>query len=433
MSTRDLEEKPRTWVGVQVELGLTTIDRGKADAVIWVDGESQRLRSLDFVPVGSGLTHFSRGLLQAIHDGEAPPPGRLLVEAPAQVTALGGLSELDGISMEVDPSATSLAWSTMRPILEQLKAGAGYGYLIDHDLDPDRVGEFFRKVDEFYDLELPSGYLMLEGLRAEPLYLHLAPLRTLPALRVYYSLDFYNLIASGLTGAVFSFPSLFLTQASPKVPHLALEVEVLSKGWVVHPLGLPMLLNLGRPERVHPTADELELMISVLDHLIAFLDPDSGRPPSEVVMEWFEPSELTPVPESDQQLGARLEELWAQGVPYQAIGLATRAVSLQASSLRRHWLADLYFRLDVYDEASLLWSTFREDKTPEWQAVGALCECRVGHLASGRRLLKKVLKKAPDLGARLLQASSEDEFSKRWRGHWQSCPEAVQVLRELVG
>ncbi|MCA9793883.1 MAG: hypothetical protein KC910_18870 [Candidatus Eremiobacteraeota bacterium] len=432
MSTTNLEEKPGTWLGLQVELGLATETLEKADAVVWLEAESLQVRTLDLIPVDAGLTHFSRGLLEAMHSGEFPPPGRLLVEAPEQLVALGGVAELEGIPVEVDQGATALASTSIRPLLEQLKEGPGYGYLLNGDIDPDRVGEFFRKVDEFYDLEPPQGYLVIEGITPEPLYADTFSPTTVPSLRLYYSADFYNQISSGLTDAIFSLSSLFLTQASPKFPHLALQLEVLCKKWVVHPLGLPMLLNLGRPERVHPTADELELTISVLDHLIAFLDPDPARPVSDVVMEWFEPEERYPVPEASHQLDARVEELWSQGEPYQAIGLARRSLRLTATSLRRQRLADLYFRLGLYDQALSLWSAFREDKTPEWQAVGALCECRVGHLASGRRLLKKVLKKAPDLGGRLLHVGSQDEFSKRWRGHWQACPEAIQALQELA-
>ncbi|MGE0490800.1 MAG: hypothetical protein AB7S38_16455 [Vulcanimicrobiota bacterium] len=379
----------------------------RVEAVVWLEAGQGLVRTIDLVPPEAELTSFSASLLAAAAASEQARPGKLMVDRPELFQAIEKVAQELGIEVELDAGVGH----TVRAFLGHSQLD--YSYLGHGDVSTEQVAEFFQWAADYFELEpweMLEGedQIVVEGLTQDPL-----TCTFLSHLQVHLSPD-----------------QVFSLRAA--CPEGALKLELARYGWPIHAAGAPVLVREDRPERPNPTAAELELMTTLLSAMVAFLlvredelelvSPE-GR---QVRVRWHETSESTNQPMSEAELDRRIQHFWDAGQPHQAIGVASRACREEPVLSKLERLAELYFRLGLYEQAHELWSNFRDDSSADWLAVAALCEHRLGREPAFYRRLHRAQAKNPGLGGRLL--GGRDGFSRRWSVHWQRCPEALAQL-----
>ncbi len=416
---------------------------------VWVEGSTGLVRMCSVVPSETDLADFAEGFLQAMAspmaEMDAYRPGKLIVDRRELAKAVRPLAKEHGVEVEVRASVAD----DLRELAEKIEADLAeefpFQYLAEGDVSPETVTAFFEQAHRYlelapWELELESLTFEVSGLSAAPLVAAVAG-DDEPGLALYPSLDAARAYATfdGEDLDVLE-PSTAFTVLEPALASEELRAEMTAHGWTAHLLGLPVLTAQTRVERPNATEQELIEMTSVLEALTYYLG-DGGEP--SMAFELANGKIVKVVPTEDvfaqiptfanaDEAVTGLDRLWEQGEAELAAAAASQYLEDEGDFDPRviSRLALYLCSMEAYEDLEEIWKSFAPVPAIELHYVGAFLAHGMGHGSTASKRLKKAVKGDPGIGRRLLEGSSEDDFSALWSGPWA---ESGPLREELEG
>jgi Domain of unknown function (DUF6930) len=461
--TRPRKRKKETWIATRIGIDIPMESDEKMEADVFIEQSTGKVRMFDMVPATNDLTSFSSTLWKAIAepagDEKAYRPGRLVVDRAELKMAAQLLAKEQDIELEVDPDATAFIKGMVSLLEDEFSDGPGLQYLVDEDVDPALVSAFYTAAYDYleetpWDWLLDSDCVEIEGLDPSPLLCSVLGAGGQPGLAIYLTPESAEQYFSGEVDPLFDTPppslAFMLQDLDDLPPGLALELS--EHRWKTHPLGAAVLMRADRPERLHPTNDELRLMSSALEAVtrLAEAEDDEGDSVDELVLTLSTGQKVTvrytdpPVdedglvylPDSEEEACRRLDALWDSGQIQEALNFSGVILDVSYEPWPRvmHRAARYLLAKGMTEDLMEFWRDFSSCADPAWLYIGALAELELGHKPGFKKRLKKAVKKDPALGRRLLDGSSDmDEYATIWRPVWSENSQARKGLAKALG
>lgn len=230
---------------------------------------------------------FSQSVWEAAQSpmvGDPYKPGKLLVSQKELFQAVKPLARMQKIQLELEPDIGLFLEELKAQLEEEFKDGPGMHFLIDEDVDPELVREYFQRFCEFLEVEpwhrFPSSQaLLLRGLEQDPIWITvMGNLET--GLGVCLTREAVEAVFSGHCEPD---DVNILSALLDENPGPALRQEVAEYGWPVADDRIPIVIRGGREERPHPTEAELRLLCDAFEAVTSV-----ARSPFRLVLTSFE-------------------------------------------------------------------------------------------------------------------------------------------------
>lgn len=440
------QRKSEIWAGTRLPIDLLLDPPQELVVDCWVESSSGIVRQCQVVPAESPLEGFADRLRLAI---ERPlsgmrsyRPGGILVDRPELAEAIKDLCAHHRIEIQVRSEVAGKLQELVSKLERDLGGGAGFGYMLGEDVEPELVADFFQRacaVLNRHPWYLVPDPLMLEivGLLHRPVYVSVLGEGSDVELVLHMNpADAFAFSASRKNRD--SVPGLHLTLFPPGQARPGLRAEMEQYGWQGHELGIPLLLSGYRPEQSNPTALELKIMSLVLEALELFdSEPESCtvqlHQGSEVLLRlvpYVEQEILDSSPMQADDVLQTLDKLWAEGDVEEAIKIAVMFLSKpgnQSKPIVHRFPLYLCVKGDL-GWANRFWQAHTQGCGAEWYYLGAFLDLRRGHASSALKRLKKGVKHDPEVGRRLLGQDQNDNYSKLWGPMWQGHPASLEAL-----
>ena len=441
------QRKSEIWAGTRLPIDLLLEPAQDLVVDCWVESSSGIVRQCQVVPAASPFQGFADRLASAINRPlggmRAYRPGGILVDRPELAEAIGDLCAENRIEIKIRPEVAEKLQELVARLERDLGGGAGFGYLLGDEVEPNLVAELFERTGRVLDrrpwYQVPYP-LMLEvaGLLHMPVYVSVLGEGGDVELVVHMSPKEAHAFSANRDGKE-EVPGLHLTLFPPGTVRTGLKAEMEQYGWREHALGVPLLLSGYGPEKSNPTGLELKIMNLVLETLERF-DPEPTTSSvrlsqgSEVqlrLVPFVEPEILDSRSMEPGDVVETLDKLWAEGDLDEAIRIAVMFLSKPGN----HDGNPIMYRLPLYlcgkgdlEWANRYWHAHSHGCAAEWHYLGAFVDLRRGHSSSALKRLKKGVKHDPEVGRRLLGKDENGEYIRLWRPMWQSQPRALEML-----
>ena len=448
------QRKKEIWVASRLPISVPLDPPQDLEVEVVVEGGTGVVRITEFVPASSSMESFAETLLCAIEQpippGASYRPGVLVVDRAELAMAVRALTLELGIEVEVQPQVKTELGALIEEMEEHLSEGPDYGFLRDDDVDPKLVGDFFAQAHAFlsqspWETIDSDEVLEIDGLSSETVLCSILGHGGEYGLAVYLSRDSVEMFFTGQVETGEEAPSLAVVVIDPQQAEGSLREEMDQHGWKGHALGIPILLRGDRPDRPHPTNDELRMVTKVLEVARLFAEDPEGELPFEIssgevvkvaiseelVGEWEPFSDF----EGPIQAIMTLDALWQDGEIHQAAGVASAYLDRS-----KQFDPPIVYRLALYlcqlGELAALkacWPDLAQGDYAEWHYVEAFLEAQQGMMLAAESHLQRGYASDASVARRLLGEADADDFALLWAPMWAANKPALELLQSVAG